>query len=311
MARRRRRRGDKPKMSLGMRSRLALARVLRVLPASSLAVERVDVPVAGLASDVRVAQLSDLHFFPGMFEDGDGATRRVFDDAAREVNAAEADLVVLTGDLVDHHAEGASRMLADFCAGLRARHGVWAVLGNHDYRLTPEALDELEADLEGAGARLLRNEAVLDVVPGAGGLALVGLGDVGQGRRRHRADFDPEAAFEGVPAGAPRLVLSHQPRSVADLLRGGYRSDVVLAGHTHGGLWNLPGWMGGRPLGVRQKWLKGLCRLGGDKDAGDANRHSWLYVNRGMSDIRHRLFCDPEVSVLRLVPAADADAGAQ
>lgn len=114
------------------------------------------------------------------------------------------------------------------------------MLGNHDYEVG--AADELTTALEDAGIPVLSNAAV--PVPGpvddpAEQLHVVGIGpDV-----PNRVDVD--AALADVPAGAPRVVLMHNP-TVFDQLPAD-SAPLTLAGHTHCGQVALPGTLSGVP----------------------------------------------------------------
>lgn len=310
----------------------AVARaMMKHLPPSRLRVERVKVPLAGLERPVRVVQLSDLHFADSMGE-GD---RAVLAKAARAANEADADLVVITGDILDREPSASVlRDVALFAASLKARWHVLASLGNHDMRNASSA-DGISRALASAGARLLRNESL--EVTGAS-LAVVGLGDLAGGG----TDFKPARAFAGLSPDTPRLVLSHQPRSFERLLgTQGQRVDLVLAGHTHGGQLALPRtWRQAiepllsrlrgteppplgpdpslRPVAVlrlMREWLPraaipaGLARLlqfgrGWRYAQGLYGRKgAAMYVSRGLAHSGARLWCDCEVTVLDLVPA--------
>ena len=113
-------------------------------------------------------QVSDVHY--GMLvENG-----RLSEIVAR-INELRADIVVITGDLVDESVSHMERM-ANPLSKLKSRMGVFAITGNHEYYA---GVDRVVAIMEGVGIRVLRNEVA--VLPG--GLQLLGIDDPTGARR--------------------------------------------------------------------------------------------------------------------------------
>ena len=144
-------------------------------------IRRVEVPIAGLPPALqgcRIVQISDLHV--GM------TIKRPFVEAVVEaVNALDADVIVLTGDLVDGGVAQLREHIAPL-ASLRARGGVLAVTGNHEYYSGAQAwIDELRR----LGARVLMNEHVV-LSRGDAAWVVAGVPDFGAHRfdPTHRAD---------------------------------------------------------------------------------------------------------------------------
>jgi predicted MPP superfamily phosphohydrolase len=185
--------------------------------------ERLSIPdlPPGLAG-FRIVHLSDLH--GGRFL-GAGDLRAVIAAA----NELEPDLCVLTGDFVTHHWSEVLPLVDDL-AGLRATHGVLAVLGNHDYKDRAEG--RVVEALQGAGVRFLRNACERFEV-GDGILAVVGLEDLEEGR-----NVDLATARAALRPGDIELVLCHNPHAAPFLARAG--CVAVLSGHTHGTQVDLP-----------------------------------------------------------------------
>ncbi|MFY0476152.1 metallophosphoesterase [Achromobacter marplatensis] len=168
----------------------------------------------------RVVQLTDLH-----------ASRLLeapwIDAVVKKTNHLNPDLLVITGDLVD--GTTAARV-ADVLPlqALRARHGVYAIPGNHEYyaeyqRWLP-AFDKL-------GLRLLLNDHVT-LTPNGKRLVLAGVTD------RMAAAYDQptpdvKQALAGVQADDPVILLSHRPAGAALNAEAG--AGLQLSGHTHGG----------------------------------------------------------------------------
>ncbi len=247
-----------------------------------------EVPVTGLPaafSGFRIVQLSDLH-----------CSRQVTPTYLREaVDLAltvQPDLAVLTGDFVhrgykyiDHVAETLSR--------LTAPHGVYAVLGNHDFSVR-NALGirryrhlhrAVASALTARGIRVLHNEATTLYCQGHA-LHLIGVEDLWS------RVCDIERAFAGLSSAVPCVLLAHNPRTVEHLE--GRRCDLLLSGHTHGGQVNWPGL--GRPTLSRRarRFAAGMYRYG----------EAHVYVNKGVGfGFRFRFGVRPEVAVLCLQPA--------
>jgi len=177
----------------------------------------ITVPVPGLKESLngfRIIQISDLHV---------GQTiRRDFVESVVEVaNAAEPDLIALTGDFVD----GTVRQLqndTEPLSRLKAKHGVFYVTGNHEYYW---GADSWMNCFETMGIHVLRNSHRL-VEHGEGRVLVAGLLD-----RSDRADA--RAAMHGAPEVDFKLVLAHQPSCVFDIENTG--ADLQLSGHTHSG----------------------------------------------------------------------------
>lgn len=167
-----------------------------------------------------IVQLSDLH--TGMTIDRD-FVQRVVDRA----NALNADLVALTGDLVDGPVDRLRDDIAPL-AQLRAKHGVFAVTGNHEYYA---GVDEWIAEISRLGARYLRNERVTIGEPGAS-FELAGVDDYSAHEWPGHGE-DLGAATAGREANSALVLLAHQPRQVKNASQHGV--DLQLSGHTHGG----------------------------------------------------------------------------
>jgi hypothetical protein len=186
-------------------------------------VTHADVPILGLDAafdGFRIAQLSDLHV--GSMCPYERALGWV-----EKANALDVDLVALTGDYVTsgvsfHHD------IADALGQLKARMGVYAVMGNHDYFGDGEPLLTLLGE---RGIVVLRNEHV--VLPRANAeLCLAGVDDV------YTRRIDIDAAMAGRNEALPLVVLAHDPKSFEELADRG--AALVLSGHTHWGQLALP-----------------------------------------------------------------------
>jgi predicted MPP superfamily phosphohydrolase len=167
-----------------------------------------------------IVQLSDLH--TGMTIDR-AFVQRVVDHA----NRLSPDLIALTGDLVDGKVEDLRGEVAPL-AQLRARHGVFAITGNHEYY---SGADAWIAEITRLGARYLRNQRVA-IGEGAASFDLAGVDDhSAEGWPGHGEDLP--AALAGRDPSRALVLLAHQPRQVRRAARHGV--DLQLSGHTHGG----------------------------------------------------------------------------
>jgi len=268
-----------------------LAYVTLVTP-GALRRTRIDAPIAGLAPELEgytIAVLSDLHY------GGTVAPASLIARAVSLANDSSPDLVVLLGDyaLSHSHFRTMSRWLYEWALprmttslrSLRARDGVLAILGNHDY---DHDATKVAAWLRTVGARVLVNECAV-VARGSARLGIGGVDDWTHGR------IDPAGGCASLAPDIPRVVLSHNPDGVLELAPGA-RADLVLAGHTHGGQIVLP-WFGAPSR---------HCTLCDAKSASGwvARSPVPLYVTTGVGVlIPLRINCPAEVLVIRLVRA--------
>ena len=246
------------------------------------AVVRVDVPIPGLPpawQGFTVAQISDVHVGPTIRQ---RYVRRIVD----RVNTLQADVVAITGDLVDGRVNELAAQVAPL-ADLRSRHGTFFVTGNHEYYSgAPAWIDELRR----LGLTVLLNEHVVIAASDAGRpLVLAGVTDFSAGHFDPAHRSDPVRALAGAPPDAVRLLLAHQPRSAAAAADAGF--DLQLSGHTHGGQfypWNLF-------VRFQQPFTAGLHRWG----------TLWVYTSRGTGywGPPNRFGSPSEITCLRLVPA--------
>jgi predicted MPP superfamily phosphohydrolase len=167
-----------------------------------------------------IVQLSDLH--AGMTIDRD-FVQRVVDRA----NALAPDIVALTGDLVDGPVESLRDHVAPF-KELRAKHGVFAITGNHEYYA---GADEWIAAISALGVKYLRNDRVT-IGSGDASFDLAGVDDhSADGYKGHGEDL--ARAVAGRDPSRALVLLAHQPRQVRRAVKHGV--DLQLSGHTHGG----------------------------------------------------------------------------
>jgi uncharacterized protein len=244
-------------------------------------VRRVDVPIANLPVALHgftIAQISDIHVGPTI-------KRNYLDAIVDAVNGLKADLIAVTGDLVD----GSVAQLAQHTqplARLSARHGAYFVTGNHEYYSGVEAW---LVEIRRLGLRVLMNEHVVLMHEGAA-VVVGGVTDHSAHHYDPAQRSDPAAAMVGAPRNAAfKLLLAHQPRSAFAAAPVGF--DLQLSGHTHGGQF-LP-WT--FLVRLQQPITAGLHRI----------QSLWVYVSRGTGywGPPLRLGAPSEITHLRLVPA--------
>jgi len=242
----------------------------------------------------RIAQLSDLHIGPFMSE---AEIRRVVSTA----NQLKADLIVLTGDYVtwDPSTQAA---VVNVLAGLKAPHGVFGCLGNHE--LWTKTQDSITWLFAAAGIPILRQERVSIAAEGPGSpagdesLNLIGVdfqtrSSAGRRERGFVREYLP-GVDRMLQPDSVNILLSHNPNTFDRAAELGI--DLSLAGHTHGGQVSLefvhPGIS---PSRLITPYLRGWFQKG----------NAQLYVNRGIGTIGVpiRIDAPPEITVFELVRA--------
>ncbi len=233
---------------------------------------------AGFAN-IKIVALSDLHV---------GAPHITLDkvrEVVRRTNEQQPDLIVLLGDYVIQGVVGGRfiepEVFVEILKELKAPHGVYAVLGNHDWLLGGERVARA---FERVGIRMLTNEAVR-IERNGSALWLAGLGDYFS----HKDDL--EKTMRSVTSADPIVALTHTPDIFLKLSP---QFILTLAGHTHGGQVNLP-LLGRRvvPSDFGEKYAIGFVEEGEKR----------LFVTSGIgtSILPVRFRVPPEISVLTIV----------
>ena len=200
-----------------------------------------------------IVQLTDVHI------GGQTLGRQFIEEVVATSNGLSADLIAITGDLVDGSVEELRHSVAPL-GQLRARHGVFFVTGNHEYY---SGVDDWMTHLPSLGVRVLRNERVT-VGSGADAFDLAGVDDFNaRGVPGHGPDLP--RALAGRDGARELVLLAHQPRAIHEAAAHGV--GLQLSGHTHGGQifpWNFM-------VRLQQPYVAGLAR----------HRGTQLYVSRG------------------------------
>lgn len=228
-----------------------VAQAVRVPPLKNVEIAIKDLPES--FDGYRLLQLTDLHLsrlFPASWAEA----------VVQKANDLKTDLIVVTGDFIDGRLEKRRADVAPL-AKLQARDGLFAIPGNHEYYF---GYDDWIAHDASLGMRMLTNEHAV-IERGADRIIIAGVTDLAAfGRSMPNPDLP--AALNGAPAGAPVILLDHQPRMAAETAKAGIA--LQLSGHTHGGMV-----LGLDRLVARANggFVSGLYRVGGMQ----------LYVNNG------------------------------
>ena len=303
---------------------IALALLLvyaREVEPNLLLVSREEVAVRNLAEafdGLRIVQISDLH--------GREFTK---DKLTAKVNSLQADILVITGDVIDRQHDDLS-YIERVIGPMQAKYGKFFVTGNNEYSYGI-SLAKMNEAYRRAGVKVLNNTSFrLD--KGGSHFWLVGVED--PNTNRHRLSLALKNTNQ-----APKILLAHSPEIINEAAD--QNIELVLTGHTHGGQIRLPG-LSQRPelkndveqalekadywlnRGLKYIWAKldmaerpkiDLPKPGpvldynmkpgfekyvsGFYQAGDTT----MYVNRGIGETRipFRLFSPPEIAVFELI----------
>ncbi|WP_306195101.1 metallophosphoesterase [Ruegeria discodermiae] len=252
-------------------------------------VQREDWPIPPL----RIAVVSDLHAgepFVGM--------KRI-ERIVRRTNAIAPDLVLLLGDFARGHKFETRPVkiddIAPVLAQLEAPHGVYAVLGNHDWwadraaqrrKSGPNIYGEA---LERNGIPVLSNSALKLQ---SAGIWLAGLEDqraILRGLRRCHGLDDLPATLAQITDDAPVVMMAHEPDAFPEMPK---QVALTLSGHTHGGQIRVFGWAPFVPSRFGNKYAYGHVREDG--------RDLVVSGGIGCSILPVRLGVVPEITVIEL-----------
>ncbi len=241
---------------------------------------------------LRIVQISDIH-------SGSFASTNPLKRAVDMINAQEADLVFFTGDMVNNET---SEVLPfkEILKQVKAKLGVYAILGNHDYgdyhswpdkEAKQANLQQLANVYHEMGWRLLRNESVLLGETGKQ-LAIIGMENWGT---RFQKYGDMNQSVAGSEHAVVRLLLSHDPSHWDEEVTAKFREvDVTFSGHTHGAQLGIeiPGFVKWSPSQYLYRQWAGLYQ----------KENQYLYVNRGLGFLAYpgRLGISPEITVFEL-----------
>lgn len=234
--------------------------------------------------DFTIGLMSDIHSSAFM-------TKDEMDRYVAVMNAQETDLIAVTGDFVNSLVEEVYPFAESFSA-LRAPHGVYGVLGNHDF--FTRNVELVAREIDDCGVKLLRNDKIT-VERNGGKMTLLGVDDVGRGQL---AAEKISLALGRQATSGPRILLCHRPYFLEQAAE--HQIDLVLSGHTHGGQVSL-----GRfsnvvlaPASFASKYVWGKYRT----------KDTHMYVSRGIGTVGLpiRINCPPEITVITLLSGPKA-----
>lgn len=263
-------------------------------------VRRVDLSLPHLPASfngLRIIQISDLHL-------GSWASSEPIAEAATIINDLDPDIVLFTGDLVNYSTNEAYRFRHEL-SRIRARHGVFAILGNHDYgdyvtwpdeNGKAKNMEALYRFFDEIGWRLLRNENEILERNGER-IALIGVENWSASKRFPKLG-DLSKALSGAGNIPVKILMSHDPTHWEKEVSHKFNDiDLTLSGHTHGfqfGVelknfrWSFAQYVSKYWAGLYESTHKG--------------KKQYLYVNRGLGMIGYpgRVGILPEITLITL-----------
>ena len=240
----------------------------------------------------RIIHISDIH--SGSFDNPEKVQYGI-----DMINAQEGDAIFFTGDLVNNKATEMDEWINHF-KQLKAKDGIYSVLGNHDYGdyvqwNTPEEkeknLEDLKKIHHKIGFYLLNNESVY-ISRNGYRLAIIGVENWGKDFIK-RGDLDE--AIKGVPENDFKILLSHDPTYFEyKVIDYPVYIPLTLSGHTHGMQFGIeiPGFIKWSPASWKYKYWGGIYKV----------KNKFINVNRGFGYLAFpgRVGMPPEISVIEL-----------
>ncbi len=241
----------------------------------------------------KVTQISDIH--SGSFDN-----RKKIEYGINLINEQESDVIMFTGDMVNNKASEMEPW-KDLFGTLKAKDGVYSVLGNHDYgdyvRWNSESeklrnLEDLKALQKDMGYDLLLNESRF-IEKNGQRIAIMGVENWGKGGFKKAGDL--KKTKTNVLASDFKILMSHDPSHwEAEVLKDDYHFHLTLSGHTHGMQFGIeiPGWVKWSPVKWRYKQWAGIYEELGQ----------YINVNRGFGYLGYpgRVGIWPEITVITL-----------
>lgn len=241
----------------------------------------------------QITQISDIH--AGSLNGIDKVSY-----AVDLINDQKSDVIMFTGDLVNNKADEMNPWIDQF-SKLKAKDGIYSVLGNHDYgdyvqwpddKSKIRNFENLIKTHQNLGFKLLRNEHVF-LNKGSDKIALIGVENWGRGGFKKAGDL--VKASKGLSKLDFRILLSHDPSHWEDVVIDNEEHyHLTLSGHTHGMQFGIeiPGWIKWSPVKWRYKYWAGIYK----------EKNQFINVNRGFGVLGYpgRVGIWPEISVIKL-----------
>ncbi|MDE6323046.1 MAG: metallophosphoesterase [Paramuribaculum sp.] len=254
-----------------------------------------DIPVENLPEafdGMRIVQFSDLH--TGTF----GTDTAFVSQLVDRINSLNGDVIVFTGDIVNRHSQELVYHLAPL-SRLDAPHGVYSIMGNHDYgdysvwpseEAKAEDVAKLEAMQRSIGWKLLLNESDCLYADGDS-IVIIGVENIGDPPFKVYGSL--KDSYDSLADPTVKILLTHNPAHWSQEIAGSKdkKIDLTLSGHTHAMQMEVGGIS---PACFRYDTWGGLYN--------DSEGSHPLYVNIGVGTVGMpmRLGATPEITVLTL-----------
>lgn len=215
-----------------------------------------------LEKPYRIVQLTDTHI---------SSLTRVdfFNSMVDSVNKLNADLIVITGDIADGSVINRSP-LADRLSELKAKDGILIVLGNHEYYYEYQEWKEY---YKGLSFTLLENDCTV-IKHGNVLFRIVGVADE-RALKGYQDNPNLQKAMKRCPDSdkiSYSILLKHRPKYANKYLKNEYKFDLMLSGHTHGGM--VP-FLGAIAAMKNSGFLRGWYKVGDAKLFVSDGTHLW------------------------------------
>lgn len=243
----------KKSLDIGLVSAVVTTNAKAIDNIYNIELEEVDIKLNHLKKPYKIVQLSDIHI-------GGLIQKEFIKDLVNKVNSLNADIVVITGDLVDIKIEYAKEALNEL-KNLKSTYGTYFIVGNHEYY---HGLSSIIAYVSSLDIKVLENENVY-IGDENQGFNLAGVYDR-QGFRLDEYKPDLNKALKNIK-NSPTILLAHQPKYVEEI-ENSSKIDLILSGHTHGGQIFPFNFL----VKLQQPYLKGLHQH---------NETTQIYVNKG------------------------------
>lgn len=242
---------------------------------------------------LRIVQISDIHL--GNFN----YRYHILERAIKLVNHLKPDYIFITGDLVNNYS-WELRGWENTFNKLKAKHGKYAVLGNHDYgdyskwdspEKKQENFEAIKLFFKNISFKLLLNEAEI-IFRKSESISIIGVENWGTAPFKKYGNL--KKAIENVKPIPFKILLSHDPTHWAEEVIKNTNIELTLSGHTHGmqaafQYKNLQ-WS---PIKYKYKHWAGLYK----------EEEQYLYVNRGLGWLGFpgRIGMRPEITFIELI----------
>jgi uncharacterized protein len=264
-----------------------------VLKHDAFKIEYKDIKIPNLPPELRgttITLISDIH--AGIY-----MNEREMREYADIMNNLGSDIICIPGDFVNYNPDDA-RSIASAFKDLKAKHGIYGTLGNHDYFVNAEEVANIISNE--SPVKMMRNKFETLNINGKI-LIVMGVDDTRDSGARTNEKVigyldntinDAKKAHQDYDV-IPKVLLCHKPYGFDDIAA--RNIELTLSGHTHGGQ-VVPIKMGDFNLsfaGMLSKYIEGLYTR--DKSS--------MYISRGIGTVALpiRINCPPEITKITLV----------